>query len=61
MITDYIFDNFETLVKLAVGSLLAFLIATGVFAFAVICYVVIDDWKKEKKNNDKNTDRGSLS
>lgn len=60
MITDYIIDKFEVMVKLAVGSFIAFLIACGFFAFVVICYVVVDDWKRSKKN-EKNTDRSSLS
>ena len=49
MIVDYLADNFETMVKLAVGSLLALMIAVGFFAFVVICYVIIDDWKRGKK------------
>lgn len=49
MIINYLADNFDTMVKLAVGSLLAIMIAVGFFAFVVICYVVIDDWKRSKK------------
>ena len=62
MITDYLIDNFENMIKLAVGAFIALLIATGFFAFCVICYVVIDDWKRsEKHGRKKNSDRGSLS
>lgn len=63
MIIDYLADNFETMVKLAVGSLLALMIAVGFFAFVVICYVVIDDMKKRRKKDDrkKSADRGSMS
>ena len=63
MIINYLADNFETMVKLAVGSLLAIMIAVGFFAFVVICYVVIDDMKKRRKKDDrkKSADRGSLS
>ena len=42
-------QDFDRLVKLAVGSLFAIFIAIGVFAFIVICYVVIDDWKRSKR------------
>ena len=49
MITDYIIDNFESMVKLAVGSFIAIAIAVGFFAFFVICYTVIEDWKRSKK------------
>jgi hypothetical protein len=61
MITDYIIDNFEILVKLAVGTFCAFLIAIGLIMFIGICYVIIDDWKKRSKKNEKNTDRSSMS
>ena len=49
MITDYLIDNFETLIKLAVGTFCAFLIAIGFVMFICICYVIIDDWKRSKK------------
>lgn len=62
MIADYLIDNFNDMVKLAVGAFIAFLIVCGFFAFVVICYVVIDDWKRsEKHGRKKNSDRGSLS
>ena len=49
MIIDYLANNFENMVKLAVGAFVALLLAVGFFAFVVICYVVIDDWKRSKK------------
>ena len=62
MITDYLVDNFENMVKLAVGTFVAFLIAIGFLGFFVICYVIIDDWKRsEKHDRKKNSDRGSVS
>lgn len=62
MITDYIIDKFEILVKLAVGTFCAFLIAIGFVMFIGICYVIYDEWKRsEKHGRKKNTDRGSLS
>ena len=62
MITDFIIDKFEVMVKLAVGTFCAFLIAIGFIMFIGICFVIYDDWKRRKKNDRKeNTDRGSLS
>lgn len=62
MITDYIVDNFDTMIKLAVGAFIAFLIAIGFISFVVICYVLYEDWKGAKKNDrQKDSDRGSLS
>ena len=49
MITDYLIDNFETLIKLAVGTFCAFLIAIGFIMFIGICFVIYDDWKRSKK------------
>lgn len=49
MITDYIVDNFELLVKLVVGTFCAFLIAIGFIMFIGICFVIYDDWKRSKK------------
>lgn len=49
MITDYIVDNFESLIKLAVGSFCAILIAIGFIGFFVICYVIFDEWKNRNK------------
>ena len=49
MIADYLIDNFNDMVKLAVGAFIAFLIAIGFVMFICICYVIIDDWKRSKK------------
>ena len=49
MIIDYLVDNFELFIKIVAGAFLALVLSAGIFMVFVICYVLIEDWKRSKK------------